>query len=350
MRLVIAALLWVGGTGWALAQTSAPQPEASPAPSDPPAETVPDVPATEVDPAALYETGKALWDSYMPEDLKDDYAFPSREEWDAFFIKIQSSLDQESISEVAKLEPEIKQAVASLHEVPVYSEYLDWLEERLDFAEVAKLITEQEKNRPSPLLPKPGTPTPSPAPPSNLASIPHYPLWLERLRSRPAPSRAAALMPRLKAAFEAEGLPPALAWIAEVESSLNPSAKSPAGAFGLFQLMPTTAQSLGLSTFPFDERSHPDKSAQAAARYLKKLYKRFGNWPLALAAYNAGDGRVSRALKKHGPDADFAAIAPSLSVETRMYVPKVLATVNVREGVELASLNRPARTQDIAKR
>lgn len=143
-------------------------------------------------------------------------------------------------------------------------------------------------------------------------------------------------MPQLKAIFAAEGVPSALAWIAEVESSLNPEAKSPVGAYGLFQLMPTTAQSLGLSTFPIDERAHPTKSAQAAAKHLKALHTRFGNWPLALAAYNAGGGRISRALKKHGPGAAFADIAPSLSVETRMYVPKVLATINLREGVSLA--------------
>ena len=138
-------------------------------------------------------------------------------------------------------------------------------------------------------------------------------------------------MPRLRADFAAEGVPPDLAWLAEAESSLNPAARSPAGAKGLFQLMPGTAHALGLGTFLPDERSDPDKAARAAARYLRTLYGKFGGWPLALAAYNAGEGRVGRLLASRGAS-DFAGVAPGLSVETRMYVPKVLALVAVRTG------------------
>jgi membrane-bound lytic murein transglycosylase D len=141
-------------------------------------------------------------------------------------------------------------------------------------------------------------------------------------------------MPRLGPAFVAEGVPPQLAWLAEVESSLNPEARSPGGARGLFQLMPDTAHALGLSTFLPDERTDPEKSARAAARYLHTLFVKFGSWPLALAAYNAGEGRVSRLLASRGAS-DFAGVSSALPAETRMYVPKVCALVAVRTGTLL---------------
>src|ERR1019366_3797950 len=172
------------------------------------------------------------------------------------------------------------------------------------------------------------------------AGIPLYSLWLARERARPVPAGAADLMPRLRKAFAAEGVPPELAWLAQAESSLNPSARSPAGARGLFQLMPGTAHSLGLGTFLPDERTDPEKSARAAAGYLRTLYARFGSWPLALAAYNAGEGRGSRELA--APRAsDFADVASALPAQTRMYVPKVCALVAVRTGVGPEALPPP---------
>jgi membrane-bound lytic murein transglycosylase D len=105
--------------------------------------------------------------------------------------------------------------------------------------------------------------------------------------------------------------------------------------------MPATAQSLGLDTFLPDERTDPEKSARAAARYLRTLHGRFGNWPLALAAYNAGEGRVSRTLAaRRGKE--FADIAESLPAETRMYVPKVCALIATRAGVSPEKLAAPA--------
>jgi membrane-bound lytic murein transglycosylase D len=138
-------------------------------------------------------------------------------------------------------------------------------------------------------------------------------------------------MPGLRAAFAAEGVPPDLAWIAEVESAFNPNARSPAGARGLFQLMPDTARAAGLGVgFP-DERTDPAKSAHAAARLLRQLHAQFGDWPLALAAYNAGAGRVSRALAARRATS-FAGALPALPVQTRLYVPKIYATIAARGG------------------
>jgi membrane-bound lytic murein transglycosylase D len=144
----------------------------------------------------------------------------------------------------------------------------------------------------------------------------------------------------LQPVFSTVGVNPALVWLAEVESSFNPSARSPVGARGLFQFMPATAQELGLSIFMPDERTDPKKSADAAARMLRQLHRKFRDWPLAIAAYNAGPGRVQRTLDKHKAKT-FAEIASALPVETRLYVPKVLATLQVREGVGLADLAPP---------
>ncbi|MDR0993253.1 MAG: lytic transglycosylase domain-containing protein [Verrucomicrobiota bacterium] len=161
--------------------------------------------------------------------------------------------------------------------------------------------------------------------------------WLRKLEGRPAPTKAAAYLPDLKRIFQGEGLPPALVWQAEAESSFNPSAKSPAGAVGLYQFMPDTAQQYGLRLSPKDERLDALKNAGAAAKFLTHLHQRFGDWPLALAAYNCGEGRVSRTLQKTG-GRTFADIQASLPAETQMYVPKIAAILEIRERVDLDTL------------
>jgi membrane-bound lytic murein transglycosylase D len=165
-------------------------------------------------------------------------------------------------------------------------------------------------------------------------------LWLRRLPADPPP-QAVRLAPRLKGAFTREGVSPALIWLAEVESSFNPQARSPVGAAGLYQFMPATAERFGLALAPTDQRLDPERSAQAAARYLRYLYGRFDDWALALAAYNAGEGRVGRTLQRHG-GRSFEDIAPHLPLETRMYVPRVLAVVERREGLNITAIPPPA--------
>jgi hypothetical protein len=127
--------------------------------------------------------------------------------------------------------------------------------------------------------------------------------------------------------FAEEGVPPELLAVAGVESAFNPSALSPKGALGLWQLMPETAVRFGLRVGTgSDDRLAPALSTRAAARYLRSLYRRFGNWPLALAAYNAGESRVSRAIERAGTQS-FAVLAARglLPKETRLYVPTVMA-------------------------
>lgn len=130
----------------------------------------------------------------------------------------------------------------------------------------------------------------------------------------------------LERIFAGHGVPRELVWIAEVESSWNARAESHAGAVGLFQLMPETARRFGLTVdgAEYDERIHPYKSADAAAQYLKVLYEQFGSWHLALAAYNAGEGRVQKLLARYDAT-KYYDIAGVLPEETQAYVPRVLS-------------------------
>jgi membrane-bound lytic murein transglycosylase D len=277
----------------------------------------------------LYVAGKELFDTLAPPGVKERFEFPDKAQWDAFSVRLQAALESNDLTVLAGYEPEARAALTALRAFSGNEEYIDWLEERLDYIEAAKQITRLPPSV-APLIP-----TVHPA-----QFIPHYDLWLQRLQSRPKPVGADQLIPVLGAVFAAAGLPVELVWLAEVESTLNASARSPAGARGLFQLMPATAQELGLSTFMPDERTDPKKSAGAAAQLLRRLHQKFGDWPLALAAYNAGAGRVQQTLDRQKART-FAEIATALPTETRMYVPKVLAMVRVRAGVPLEKLAPP---------
>jgi len=138
------------------------------------------------------------------------------------------------------------------------------------------------------------------------------------------------LMRIIQDIFRSEGVPHNLAWLAQIESDLDPEAVSRAGAVGLFQLMPATAERFGLKVFPVDDRKDPVKSARAAALYLRVLYKEFGEWSLALAAYNAGEGCVRRTLRMQNAST-YLEIVPHLPAETRGYVPRVMALAAMRE-------------------
>ena len=308
------------------------------------------VPTTTMSDDDLFAQGKALFDTYAPPEIKEQFEFPTREKWDEFFARLEKTRQTGSLAELAAYEPEANAALVALRALPDYQDYADWLAERLDEIEVAK---EAQKPSPSQPAPQPSVPpktqgVPTPPPPrqpvvSAANTVPLYDIWVGRLHNRPRPPRADELLPELKKAFAAEGVPVDLAWLAEPESTFNPNARSPAGARGLFQLMPDTARAQGLSLFPFDNRTDPAKSAHAAAKLLHALHDRFNSWPLALAAYNAGEGRVGRALK--GSDAKtFAGITDALSTETRLYVPKVLATLKVRTGVTPISLGETGQS------
>jgi hypothetical protein len=143
----------------------------------------------------------------------------------------------------------------------------------------------------------------------------------------------------LKRIFEREGVPGELVWLAAVESEFNPVAVSSRGAVGLFQIMPETAQRYGVRIRNPDERLQPVRNAQVAARYLADLHRRFGDWTLVLAAFNAGESRVARLTKSRGMD--YEAIATALPAETRSYVPRVRAMIAHHESRSLAEIRDP---------
>ena len=314
MRSLFIFLFLTAAAGWAATEPPPAKPPVSAAESD-----------------ELYDLGKSMFDRSATPEIKAQYEFPSRERWNTFATRLQQALDSNKLEDLAAFEDEAKSGLTALRMLPGYGDYADWLSERIDYIEAAK----QAIHRPAPRPTGPRT-LRGPRP----LDIPYYDLWLERIRNRPQPAQAEELMPILRAAFKAEGVPPELAWLAEVESTLDPAARSPAGAKGLFQFMPETAKAMGLSTFLPDERADAEKSARAAARYLGQLHGKFGDWPLAFAAYNAGEGRVRRLLAAHSSKT-FADISAALSSETRMYVPKVCATIAVRTGVTPGKIARP---------
>ena len=124
-----------------------------------------------------------------------------------------------------------------------------------------------------------------------------------------------------------EGVPTELIAVVLIESGGQPAALSPKGARGLWQFMPDTARRYGLIVSAVtDERLDIQKSTRAAARYLRDLYQRFGNWSLALAAYNAVEDRVDAASWK-AQSAEFVRLSAWLPLETRNYVPAVLSAM-----------------------
>jgi membrane-bound lytic murein transglycosylase D len=144
--------------------------------------------------------------------------------------------------------------------------------------------------------------------------------------------RSTKYMKMIHRIFAEYGLPPNLAYLAVVESNFNPNVRSKANAVGLWQFMSYTGRYFGLTrSWWHDDRYDPEKSTVAAARYLKKLHRRFkGDWELALAAYNSGDGTVRRAIKEAkslGKSADFWSLR--LPRETRGYVPAFFAVASI---------------------
>jgi len=134
-------------------------------------------------------------------------------------------------------------------------------------------------------------------------------------------------------------LPDALKYLSVTESALDPIAISSAKAVGLWQFMKLTGEEYGLRIdATVDERRDPHLSTDAAMRYLQRQYKRFGNWPLAIAAYNSGGGNVSRAVRR-GRSKNFWKIRKYLPKETRNYVPAYIAAAYLLQNYEQHNLN-----------
>jgi len=276
-------------------------------------------------------------EQWAKENLDDDalrvLQNADRQKIEKLFAEIQKELQGEYVIDLASLRSTAKAVLPLLERYEETLPYALWLKTRLDYLDVA----DELRIKIPPPKSKPGAP-PKPIP--NPSPQLERQIWIEKLSDRPWPATAKPYVSRLKPIFSAQKVPPELVWLAEVESSFDPRARSPSGAAGLFQLMPDTAKRFGLRVRPFDQRLAPDESAIAAAKYLQYLHRHFNDWRLALAAYNAGEGTVQNLLNRHKAHT-FDEIATRLPAETQLYVPKVEATILRREGLKLNQL-RPS--------
>jgi membrane-bound lytic murein transglycosylase D len=132
----------------------------------------------------------------------------------------------------------------------------------------------------------------------------------------------------MRRVLEEQGLPDDLVWVSLIESGFDPAVRSPAGAVGLWQLMPEGARAYGLVVDRWiDERLDVERSTEAAARYLSDLHRRFGSWELALAGYNMGYGGLLAAIRKYNTNDywELSKLEAGIPYETALYVPKIIA-------------------------
>ncbi len=251
-----------------------------------------------------------------------------------FFREIQQRFEGDYVVDLASLRQTAQTVLPLLESREDTQPYAAWLKAQMDYLEVADEI---RLTIPPPTgeTNQPPRPVPNPSPQRERK------LWAHQVSVRSWPAQAKEYVPELKPFFTAQQIPPELVWVADAESSFEPGAQSPAGAAGLFQLMPDTARRFGLSLWPRDQRFLPEPSATASARYLKYLYERFKDWRLVLAAYNAGEGTVQKLLSRHKSDS-YDSIAEYLPAETQMFVPRIEAVLLKREGATLELLPAPS--------
>lgn len=161
--------------------------------------------------------------------------------------------------------------------------------------------------------------------------------WLDYFQGRGRPyferylARSVKYIPMIRRVLKENGLPQDLVYLAMIESGFNPHAYSRASASGTWQFIYQTGVRYGLQVDQWvDERRDPEKSTVAAAKYLKDLYDRYNNWYLAAAGYNAGEGKIDRAIKKYATE-DFWELSKGkyLRNETKDYVPKLIAAAMI---------------------
>jgi membrane-bound lytic murein transglycosylase D len=180
--------------------------------------------------------------------------------------------------------------------------------------------------------------------------------WEHRMRSqrphswtaRRSLERGQQYLPRLRAIMSEQGLPPSLALLPAIESGFRPGVRGRFGDVGMWQLRSPTARRFGLIVDETrDDRLDPFRSSQAAAKYLRYLHRRYRDWPFALAAYNAGEGRVDRARKRY-PGANFWQLADAghLPATSRHFVPRFLAIVRVNDTLNQSQDRQVCRKSD----
>ncbi len=147
--------------------------------------------------------------------------------------------------------------------------------------------------------------------------------------------REAEYFPMFDQVMAKHDMPSDIKYLAIIESGLNPKARSRVGAMGLWQFMPATGRMYNLqANYDIDDRMDPELATDAAAKYLKSLYKMFGNWELALAAYNCGPGNVRKAIRRSGGKQTFWGVYDFLPRETRSYVPQFQAMMYIMHHVQ----------------
>lgn len=180
-----------------------------------------------------------------------------------------------------------------------------------------------------------------------------HPKQLARLHCR-----ANYYFPLFMDVFGKYNIPYELCYLAIIESALNPMAQSPMGAAGIWQFMPSTGKLYGLEINSLiDERRDPHRATEAACSFLTNLYTTFGDWNLAIAAYNCGPGNVNKAIQRSGGKRDFWSIYPYLPHETRNYLPLYIAAAYVMNYapietpcLEMEVLTQPTDTLHIWQR
>jgi membrane-bound lytic murein transglycosylase D len=251
-----------------------------------------------------------------------------------FFSQLEQEYQGEYVVDIGSLRDTAQSVLPLLESQDATRPYAAWLKAQMEYLEVANEI------RITIPPPAPGTNPPPQLIPNPPAQTERE-LWFKRESTTNAwPVLAKEYVPELKPIFSAQQVPPELVWVAEVESGFDRRALSPAGAAGLFQLMPDTAKRFGLSLWPRDQRYQAEASATASARYLRYLHDRFKDWRLALASYNAGEGTVQKLLERYN-GTSYDDIAEHLPAETQMYVPRIEAVLKQREGANLEQLSTP---------
>jgi len=165
-----------------------------------------------------------------------------------------------------------------------------------------------------------------------------------RVNSEIILSRSQYYFPIMEKMIDEHQLPQEIKYLSVIESGLRPKVKSRVGAVGLWQFMSGTAKQYNLRIHSsVDDRKDVRKSTEAAMLFLNDLYERFGDWTLALAAYNCGPGNVNKAIRKSGGKKNFWEIRKYLPKETRRYLPKLIATMYVMNHFQEYGLSDKAK-------
>jgi membrane-bound lytic murein transglycosylase D len=156
--------------------------------------------------------------------------------------------------------------------------------------------------------------------------------------------RSKYYFPLFEKSLDKYDLPLEIKYLAVIESALKPQSKSKTGARGLWQFTYATGKHFGLEISSLvDERYDPVRSTEAACKFLTNLYKMFGNWDLALAAYNSGPGNVTKAIRRAGGNTNYWEIRKYLPLETRGYLPAFYATFYLFEYSDFHNI-KPKKT------